>query len=194
MTTAAATKERILMLDSDVTLIRDAGLYHEIESMVNRSVKKNTPDGRLCHDTDEVHDGERYKFYAAYGEAKAIMETRKRIAEAQALKVGDGITKHGYTDAHAYTIIAIKPHKLGTILIAQRDKTEMLNRHELTFHPGGFVGHYSDQYKQQHSYESNPNGEILKVRIKPNGHLVGVGDGRNQDWSIGRHEFYDLNF
>lgn len=192
MTTA--TKERILMLDSDVALIRDAGLWHEIESMVSRSIKKETPDGRIVHDTNEAHDGERYKFYAAYREAKAIMETRKRIAEAQALKVGDGITRHGYTDAYAYTIIDIKPHKSGTILIAQRDKTKMINRHELTFHPGGFVGHYSDQNKQRHSYEPNPNGEMRKVRVKPSGHLVGVGDGRNQGWSIGRHEFYDLNF
>jgi hypothetical protein len=194
MSQTATKLEKILFTDKDIALIKDTGLYHEIESIVNRAVEpaESSPPNRVWFESVETYPGERYKFYAAEREAKKIKETRDQIAKAQALKVGDGITKHLYTDAHAFTIVEIKADKRGNILIAKQDKATMTNRKDLEFIPGGFVGHYPNQRDQEWAYEPNPNGEIRKVRIKADGSLVGVGHG--DDWSIGRHEFYDLNF
>lgn len=184
----------IIIGQEDVDLITWAGLFNEIEPVIKRSEKKVSPDGWEFYTTTEIYPGERRKVYDASYKATMAQGTFDRLVRVSALKVGDGLTKYGYSDAHAYTIIGIKPYKSGTVLIAQRDKATMTNRKDLTFHPGGFVGNYSDQHEQEWVYEPDPNEITYKVRVKPDGSLTGVGEYRGQHWSTGRDEFYDLNF
>ncbi|MFA5408240.1 MAG: hypothetical protein WC343_05655 [Bacilli bacterium] len=62
------------------------------------------------------------------------------------------------------------------------------------FHPGGFVGHYSDNHAQEYEYIINPDNPVTRVRWSE----------RNRQWQKGKHtrfhmadkpwKFYDYNF
>ena len=106
-------------------------------------------------------------------------------------KVGDGVTVCMYSDRQAFTVIATTPQGI-TI---QRDKATLLNgcnsneADKLQFQAGGFCGHTSGM--QRYSYETNPNGEILKARIRRKSKVFHCPRGVVVE---GRNEFYDFNF
>ena len=127
---------------------------------------------------------------------------------ANPFQIGDGVTLCGYSDRAAYTVIAVTAKSITV----QRDKATLLNGFEsgekdaLQFSPGGFVGHTSGI--QRYSYETNPEGHILKCRMKKRPTLVWTKgeDGSYSDVAqadfrqgssrvvAGRSEYYDFNF
>jgi hypothetical protein len=131
------------------------------------------------------------------------------------IKVGDGMTIHGYSDAHAYTVIAVT----ACTIKLQRDKATLLNgansgeADALKFSPGGFVGHTSGT--QRYAYERDTNGEIVTARLAKKPARIWTKDAgeeyapgqraygyvekpaftaRGQTVTEGRHEHYDFNF
>lgn len=125
-------------------------------------------------------------------------------------EVGDGVTLCGYSDRHAYTVIAVTK----TQITLQRDKATLLNGFKsgepdaLTFTPGGFSGH--TEGVQRYAYEADPEGEIIVARMKrklrKSWEQVGGEDGhydhvyradfghKSSHIIAGRHEHYDYNF
>ena len=104
---------------------------------------------------------------------------------------GSGITVHGWSDSHAYTVESIIGK--GGAFIARRDKATRTNRADDTFSPGGFVGHTESPNGQQWSYEPDPNGATVKVTLRRDGTWRPVGSG-TKPVTEGRHEHYDYNF
>ena len=102
-------------------------------------------------------------------------------------KVGDGATLHFWTDAHAYTVIAVSAS--GKTVTIQRDKATLNPDWKPDFHPGGFAGHVANQASQQYTYEPDPQGAMRKVRLTKTG-----WKSSGQRVTPGRHEFYDYNF
>jgi len=140
---------------------------------------------------------------------QAIRDNNERVAAKEnahadaisALKVGDGVTFHGYSDSYACTLVK----KTAKTLVARRDKATLLNRKDLKFHVGGFAAHCSNQEKQEYSYEANENGEEFKATLREWTDQYGfkrrrwVKSGtrlneRGGSVAKGRHEFYDYNF
>jgi len=134
------------------------------------------------------------------------MTTTQSIANP--FKIGDGVTLCGYSDRDAYTVIAVTAKSITV----QRDKSTLLNGFEsgepdaLQFAAGGFFGHTSGT--QRYSYERNPEGHILKCRMKKYPTLIWTKgeDGSYSDVPTadfrqgssrviaGRSEYYDFNF
>lgn len=108
------------------------------------------------------------------------------IAKMFEVKVGDGVTRHLYTDAEACTVIA---RTANTITI--RDDKATLNREKshLTFTPGGFAGHTEGH--QEYDYEEDVHGSVHKARWSEKRQGF-VCDGKKL--TLGRHKFYDYNF
>lgn len=124
-----------------------------------------------------------------------------RADAISALSVGDGLTVSLWTDAHAYTIIK----KTATTMTLRRDKATLDPSFKPEIIPGGFSGHCANQQDQTYSYESDPQGEVIKVSLRvwsdTEGNerrlwkKAGVGireQGGNV--SVGRREFHDYNF
>lgn len=131
------------------------------------------------------------------------------------LKVGEGATLIGYSDRHAYTVIAVT----RTTATLQRDKATLLNGRNsgepdaLTFTPGGFLG--QTEGVQRYAYERDPEGQIVVARLKRKMAKVSLTVGeyfRDEAGTLvthklvsqmeagskrviaGRHEHYDFNF
>lgn len=103
-------------------------------------------------------------------------------------KIGDGITCHGYSDAHAYTIIK----KAAKTITIQRDDAT-LDNWKPHFIVGGFAGHCDNQASQKYTYTRNTDypPEILHADRKGFFHS---NNDKNKIATIGRNEFYDYNF
>lgn len=121
----------------------------------------------------------------------------------EVITVGMGATIHGYSDAHACTIIAVS--KNGKKVTVREDKATLLNGHgsgapdELKFSVGGFCAHVSGV--QRYAYEPDPNGSesTYTLRSLKNGgeRWVRVGETTRggSSLTIGeRREHYDYNF
>lgn len=106
-------------------------------------------------------------------------------------RIGIGATMHGYSDAYAYTVI--DRNEKGTVLTLQRDKATLDPNFKPDFIPGGFAGHVTNNRSQVYSYERDPGGETVKVRLRKDGRFYVAGSTRPV--TIGkRYEFYDYNF
>ena len=110
------------------------------------------------------------------------------LANINNVQIGLGITIHGYSDAHAYTITA-KTAK--TITVQQDDAT--LDNFKPEFVVGGFAGHCTNQNEQKYIYKCNIENplEILHADRQGNFH---AWKEKRPNVSIGRNEFYDYNF
>lgn len=116
-------------------------------------------------------------------------EYNDRFLTPANVKVGDGVTMHLYSDAHAGTVIK----KTNTSLTIQRDKATRDPNFKPEFSVGGFAGHCSNQNEQTYTYEQDPNGEtvIFRWSKKYNEYR---NSKRGQSLTKGRREFYDYNF
>lgn len=105
------------------------------------------------------------------------------------LKVGDGVTCHMWSDAHAFTVIK----RTAKTITIQQDEAILSNDFKPEIIPHGFVGTCINMYDQKYTYERNPNGATYTCRWsdKLGGFKNPLGNGCV---SIGRHEFYDYNF
>lgn len=104
--------------------------------------------------------------------------------------VGDGATLHYWTDAHAYTVVAVSAS--GKTVTMQRDKATPDPDWKPDFTPGGFFGHTSNDRDRSYTYEPDPEGRKVSARLTAAGWRV--GGQRGQRVTPGRHEFYDSNF
>jgi hypothetical protein len=105
------------------------------------------------------------------------------------IKVGDGVTMHLYSDAHAGTVIKVTK----TTVTVQRDKATLNPNFKPEFVVGGFAGHCTNQNEQTYTYEQNPNVETVVFRWSTKyGSYRNNAQGRKL--MKGRHEFYDYNF
>jgi hypothetical protein len=63
------------------------------------------------------------------------------------------------------------------------------------FHAGGFSGHYADNREgQAYTYESNPHGQVLRIRLTKRGWRAGGMNGIRFTMSDTPVRFYDYNF
>lgn len=105
--------------------------------------------------------------------------------------VGDGVTLHGWSDSHAYTVIEICSNRRIKI---QQDNATRTNRHDDVFTPGGFVGHTESPKGQQWSYEADPQGRIVTLTLRKDGTWRESYTQSAKPASEGRSEHYDYNF
>ncbi len=104
------------------------------------------------------------------------------------IQVGDGVTIHYYTDAHAGTVIG----RTKNTLTIQRDKATLKDNWKPEIVPCGFVGHCINQQDQEYIYERDEKGQIFKAHwSNKKGKFYIDGCLRV---TKGRHEFYDYNF
>ena len=104
------------------------------------------------------------------------------------VKVGQGVTLHGWSDATPYEVIAVS--KSGQqVTIRQMEAT--LNREESTLKQdiGGFVAHTSGE--QVWDIESDEDGRIQKMNWS-NKKQRFTSQGENA--SFGASKYYDFNF
>lgn len=97
--------------------------------------------------------------------------------ETDKIEIGNGMTKVLLSDRHAYTIIDIS--KNGKMLTLQRDRVTRIN----------FKNVYDSQ---EHVFELDPNGEIVKVSLRKNDIWREVGG--TSKFIPGRNEYYDYSF
>ena len=106
------------------------------------------------------------------------------------VEVGDGVTIHLYSDAHAGTVIK----KTKTTITVQQDKATIDPNFKPEFVAGGFAGHCTNQNEQTYTYERDLNGTVTTYRwSKKYNRYQGGGDG-SVTVTKGRREFYDYNF
>lgn len=102
------------------------------------------------------------------------------------IEVGEGVTLHLWSDAHACTVIA----RTATTLTIQRDKATL----DPNFKPERDGFYCTNQDDQEYTYEANPNGEIYKCRWSEKYGRWQHGSDGSMKITRGRHEFYDYNF
>lgn len=103
-------------------------------------------------------------------------------------QVGDGVTVHLWSDAHAYTII----RRSAKSLTLRRCKATLIEGWKPEIIPGGFAGHCINQEEQEYTYEEDVNGEIVIAHWSQKKH--GFYVQRREYVSPGRREYYDYNF
>jgi len=115
-------------------------------------------------------------------------ETDMAYATPQNTQVGDGVTCHGWSDSHAYTVVA----KTATTITIKRDKATLDPNFTPEIIPGGFLGHCVNQNQQSYTYETDPDAPAEKAHFsKKLGCYMFRGHKRV---TTGRLEFYDYNF
>ncbi len=91
-----------------------------------------------------------------------------------AVKVGDGATELMWTDRHAYTVVAVKSAKT---IVVQRDKVKRTDTNGMS-------------ECQSYAYESDPNGELVTLRMTKRGWSY-----KGRKFRIGaRDEYHDFSF
>lgn len=125
-----------------------------------------------------------------------INEMKEKIAEFDGrfitpanAKVGDGVTMHLWSDAHAGTITKVTK----TSVTVQRDHATLNPDFKPEVVPGGFVGHCTNQNEQSYTYERNESGTEYTFRWSNKFNRF-QNTKTGMRLSKGRHEFYDYNF
>jgi len=97
----------------------------------------------------------------------------------------------GYSDVNPYEIVRRVSDR--TIEIRAMDAERANPAEDMGFIPGGFVGHFADQHKQQWTITSNPEAPVTRIRLRKNGHWY---DAHGQRFVLGVKpvKFYDYNF
>ena len=111
------------------------------------------------------------------------MGKTENLIQKPSIKVGDGVTVCGWSDRHAYTVIA----RTAKTLTIQRDRATLVP----DFKPE-FDGFYCvNSGDQDYVYERNPEGAVEKA----------YWSNRMEEFTVdgclvkeGRREFYDYNF
>jgi len=92
-----------------------------------------------------------------------------------------------YSDVHAYEVIKLVSDKC--VEVRRMDAT--IVKRPSDFSPGGFHGHYSDNYSQKWEFKSSEHGDTFRIRLTKNGWRLGR---RRFTMSNSPREFYDFNF
>lgn len=103
-------------------------------------------------------------------------------------KVGDGATVHGWSDSHAYTVVAVSAS--GKTVTLQRDSVKLNDGWRPDAIPGGFFAHVANNGSQKWDMTPDPNGAKVKARLTKRGWR-----SAGSKVSLGvKREFYDYNF
>lgn len=90
-----------------------------------------------------------------------------------------------YTDVNPYEVVRVVSDKIVEV----RPMHAEITKRPKEFHPGGFSGHYSDNYAQEYKYTSVEDAPIMRL------HLSKQGWGRGRfTMSDKPRKFYDFNF
>jgi hypothetical protein len=116
------------------------------------------------------------------------MKDDKMLANINNVQINEGITIHGYSDAHAYTIVS-KTAK--TITVQADDST--LDNWKPAIIPGGFAGHCINQNEQKYTYKCNTENPKETLHADRQGNFHAWKEKR-PNVTLGRNEFYDYNF
>ena len=96
----------------------------------------------------------------------------------------------GYSDVNPYEVVKIISNKTLEVrsMTAEQDKSV-----KLEFHTGGFSAHCSNQRDQKWFINSNPQGEVIRIRLNKNGKWF---DKYGNKFSLSDKpvKFYDYNF
>lgn len=161
----------------------------EYDETIQRMVYQN-PDRKTAEDHDRLWA----EFWRQYGSEwtdriKRLESDFNRELNRE-LEVGDGVTMHLWSDAHACTIIS----RTDKTLTIQRDKAIRDPSFKPQWVPGGFSAICTNSEEQSWTYERDPAGEIIRCRwSEKNGCWQSGSDGSIRI-SRGRHEHYDYNF
>ncbi len=117
------------------------------------------------------------------------------MTNATEIKIGDGVTVRGWSDATACTVISVT----GKRAVIQEDTVELINHagsaeaDALKFSPGGFVGHTSGV--QRWDTKPNPDGATVTITRRKDGAWRVAGESmKGKTIMEGRHHHYDFNF
>lgn len=160
--------------ENGLYILRDQNVVSEIECMERFASKGDLEMSEYC-----------YK----HALEKAEEFNNNRLSPAT-VNVGDGVTIHYYSDAHAGTVIK----KTKTTITVQQDKATIDPTFKPEFITGGFAGHCTNQNEQSYTYERDLNGTVTVYRWSNKyNRYQGGGDG-SVKVTKGRREFYDYNF
>lgn len=117
--------------------------------------------------------------------------TKKKIAELKKEArnipvVGMGCNLHYHSDVQPYEVIRAISRKTIEVrsCIAERDPSWKPD-----FIPGGFSGHVVNQYEQKWSIKSDPEGDVVRLRLNKNGSW-----GKRYWLAEAPRKFHDFNF
>jgi len=97
--------------------------------------------------------------------------------------VGMGVTLHYPKDCYPYEVLKVVSDKCLEI----REMTATpVPGWVADFHPGGFHGHISNLHDQKFTYASNPQGEVLRIRLNKRGHWV----HKSTPFSVGHAKYF----
>ncbi|AGE60827.1 hypothetical protein I907_gp63 [Bacillus phage Eoghan] len=120
---------------------------------------------------------------------KIASEYNARRITPSNVQVGDGVTMHLHSDAHAGTVIKVTK----TTVTVQRDQATLDPDFKPNHVAGGFAGHATNNDEQTYTYERNEKGDTITFRwSKKFNQYMHTQSGRKL--SKGRKEFYDYNF
>jgi hypothetical protein len=170
--------------------------------MIERAVKSINPNQaeRIMKDftvEGKIETAQRFEAKKEYDIVTMIVGDIKKIASEydaryitpENAKVGDGVTMHLYSDAHAGTVIKVTK----TQVVVQRDKATINPDFKPEMVAGGFAGHCTNQREQTYTYEQDSKGETVTFRWSEKKQRY-CNNQRGYKLTKGRHEFYDYNF
>lgn len=96
-----------------------------------------------------------------------------------------------YSDINPYEIVRRISDK--TIEIREMNAVRANPKEDMGFQPGGFVGHFSDQHKQEWVITSNPEARVKRIRLQKDGRWR-CKDGERYILAVRPLKFYDYNF
>lgn len=111
--------------------------------------------------------------------------------------IGQHVTEFHYTDRDAWEVIeVISPRR---IKIRELD-SECIKKPK-DFHPGGFCGHFADNYDQDYKLSSNPNNKVKVLSWRSKAQRWCEVGQQTRYSKFGLHQkgeqaqkFYDYNF
>lgn len=173
-----------------------------VRTMVEQMVKEVDPKNAeyILNDHRFMGRVETAERFEAKGDTEMVGYMMKEITEKAEeyssqfltpanVKVGDGVTMHLWSDAHAGTVVKVTK----TSVTVQRDKATRDPNWKPEMIAGGFAGHCTNQDSQTYTYEQDPNGELVKFNWSKK-YSQFKNTKRGQSLTMGRREFYDYNF
>jgi hypothetical protein len=97
----------------------------------------------------------------------------------------------GYSDVNPYEIVRRVSDR--TIEVRPMSAVRANPAEDMGFKPGGFVGHFSDQHKQEWAITSNPEARTIRIRLQKDGKWR-CKHGERFVLAVKPRKFYDYNF
>ena len=97
----------------------------------------------------------------------------------------------GYSDVNPFEIVRRVSDR--TIEIRAMNAERANPKEDMGFIPGGFVGHFADQHKQQWTITSNPEARVTRIRLQKDGKWR-CKHGERFILAAQPRKFHDYNF